>query len=105
MSKPFGGLRFICYTCIVIHNDMKGTLIIRELTKTVLIVFYWLFPIWMWRTSQNGAYLWFFILSFLLTLSTFAHYESLLEKTDEPEVKPRRVTVEDLYPKNDERES
>lgn len=82
---------------------MKGIIIIRELAKVILIMFFWSFPIWMWRMSQNGSYLWLFILSFVLTCATFTHYESMMGR--DVDDTPGRVTVDDLYPKRDERES
>ena len=80
---------------------MKGNVIIQELAKVILIMFFWVFPIYMWRMSQNGSYLWFFILSFVLTCATFAHYENMnCKETDDIS---GHVTVDDLYPKRDER--
>lgn len=86
---------------------MKGNVIIREIAKVILIMFFWSFPIWMWRISQNGSYLWFFILSFVLTCATFTHYEVMMDRDVDVNVDdaPGRVTVDDLYPKRDERES
>ena len=83
---------------------MKGLLIVQELVKALLTGFYWLFPIYMWQVSQNGRYLWLFIVSVLLTFITFSHHEILMEtmcgeKKPEKEYRPK---VEDLYPKRDE---
>lgn len=74
--------------------------ILREITKTVLILLYWLFPIYIVKMLENPRYLWLFIVSFLLTTLTLVHYENLAgvpDKSSDPE--EYKPTVDDLYPK------
>lgn len=90
---------------------MKILLIIQELLKVVLTAFYWMFPIYLQRVSSDGRYLWFFIVSFLLTCVTFSHYEALAEIQFHEDTPPstdadnKPLRVEDLYPRKNERES
>lgn len=88
--------------------------IIRELAKVILLVFYWAFPLYMWNTTGNGNFLWLFIVSFVLTCVTLVHYEnvtamgvphdftSIEDKIETPNHK--RVSVEDLFPKENDDE-
>ena len=81
--------------------------IVREFVKGLLVAFYWAFPIYLQQTTGVGKYLWLFIVSFLLTGATLDHYETLAVaesalKRKPQDDEPRRVTVEDLYPKKED---
>ena len=80
--------------------------IVREFVKGLLVAFYWAFPIYLQQTTGVGKYLWLFIVSFLLTIATLDHYETIAVaenlKCKPEEDEPRRVTVEDLYPKKED---
>lgn len=51
--------------------------IIRELSKLCMFIALWGFPILLAKTFNSPAYLWFFALSFIATMSMFAHYETI----------------------------
>lgn len=51
--------------------------IIRELCKFCMVALSWLFPVFLSRWNDNNGFLWFFILSFVLTVGIFSHYECL----------------------------
>lgn len=51
--------------------------IIREISKLSMFTILWLFPIFLARWNENNNYLWFFILSLIVTVGVFSHYEDL----------------------------
>lgn len=51
--------------------------IVRELSKLCMFIVLWGFPILLAKTFYNPAYLWFFAISFIATMSMFAHYETI----------------------------
>lgn len=56
--------------------------LIRELSKFLMFAISVIFPIVLWSMSgQNNAYLWFYIVSALLVIQMFSHFETL-EKID-----------------------
>lgn len=56
--------------------------LIRELSKFLMFAISVIFPIALWSMSgQNNAYLWFYIVSALLVIQMFSHFETL-EKID-----------------------
>lgn len=55
--------------------------IFRELSKLVMFTLIFGFPLYLARTTSNYGYLWFLILSFILLVGMFSHYEDL-EKID-----------------------
>ena len=50
---------------------------IREIMKTLLIVFMWTTPIVLTIVKDNGYYLFLFIISAYGSFSVFTHYEEL----------------------------
>lgn len=55
--------------------------IIREISKLCMFTILWAFPLLLTRWSGNYNFLWFFVLSFIVTVGVFSHYEDL-ERTD-----------------------
>lgn len=66
--------------------------IVRELSKLFMFIALWGLPFLLAKTFCSPAYLWFFALSFVATMSMFAHYETIArienlteEETDDGE--------------------
>lgn len=55
--------------------------IVREISKLCMFTILWAFPLLLTYWSGNNNFLWFFILSFIVTVGVFSHYEDL-ERTD-----------------------
>lgn len=55
--------------------------IIREISKLCMFVMLWGFPLLLVRWSGNYDFLWFFVLSLIVTVGVYSHYEDL-EETD-----------------------
>ena len=55
--------------------------LIREISKLSMFTIIWLIPVQLSRWNNNNSFLWLFILSFIITLFVFLHYEDL-EKND-----------------------
>lgn len=51
--------------------------IVRELSKLFMFIALWGLPFLLAKTFGRPAYLWFFALSFVATMSMFAHYETI----------------------------
>ena len=75
--------------------------IVRELVKFGITVFYWVIPIYLRNVTEDNSFLWFFIISFLLTCVTFAHYENLADAENgvSQDSGTKGITVDDLYPR------
>lgn len=56
--------------------------IIREISKLCMFTIMWVFPLLLSRWNGNNNFLWFFILSIVVTVGVFSHYEDL-EKIDD----------------------
>lgn len=57
---------------------MKYLLMItRELIKLIMFGVSWGFPIYLSRQFGSSKFLWFFVISMLLTIAIFSHYEDL----------------------------
>lgn len=57
--------------------------LIREISKLSMFTIIWLIPVQLSRWNNNNSFLWLFILSLIITLFVFFHYEDL-EKNDNP---------------------
>lgn len=57
--------------------------IVRELTKLMMFAIIWLLPFGLAYVFSNQRYLWFFILSFFVSISIFSHYEDLTKAEKE----------------------
>ena len=55
--------------------------LIREISKLCMFLIMWGFPLLLTRWTGNSNFLWFFILSLIVTVGVFSHYEDL-EKID-----------------------
>lgn len=55
--------------------------IIREISKLCMFTILWAFPLLLTRWNGNNNFLWFFVLSLIVTVGVFSHYEDL-EKID-----------------------
>lgn len=55
--------------------------IFREVVKLAMFTFAWGFPLYLARIFDSRLYFWFFVLSFIITIMMFSHYEDL-EKID-----------------------
>ena len=55
--------------------------LIREISKLCMFTILWAFPIVLAHMFRSNYYLWFFILSLIVNVGVFSHYESL-EKVD-----------------------
>lgn len=62
-------------------NDMILIRIFRELSKLVMFTLILGFPMYLSRITGNYGYLWLLILSLILMVGMFSHYEDL-EKID-----------------------
>ena len=51
--------------------------IVRELSKLFMFMALWGLPFLLAKTFDSPAYLWFFVLSFIATMSMFSHYETI----------------------------
>ena len=51
--------------------------IVRELSKLFMFIALWGLPFLLAKTFGSSAYLWFFALSFVATMTIFAHYETI----------------------------
>ena len=59
-------------------------LITREICKTLMFITIWALPFGLAYIFENPKYLWFFIISFLVSTGIFSHYKDLAkeEKTE-----------------------
>lgn len=57
--------------------------IIREVSKLLMFAITWTFPLLLSRWNENNEFLWFFILSLIITVGIFSHYEDLEEIDNE----------------------
>lgn len=57
--------------------------IVRELTKLTMFAIIWLLPFGLAYVFANQRYLWFFILSFFVSMSILSHYEDLVKAEKE----------------------
>lgn len=75
---------FLLYLCKSKFENCM-TEFFREIGKTCMFAIVWLFPIYLAQVNADSSYLWFFVLSFLMTFGIFGHYEDLrdLEDTDD----------------------
>ena len=55
--------------------------LIREISKLCMFTILWAFPIVLAYMFRSNYYLWFFLLSLIVNVGVFSHYESL-EKVD-----------------------
>lgn len=55
--------------------------LIREISKLCMFTVIWALPIVLARMFGSGLYLWFFVVSFIVTTGIFDHFEDL-EKID-----------------------
>lgn len=55
--------------------------VVREVIKLCMFVVLWVIPANLANTFHNGGYLWGYIVSFIVTVGVFSHYEDL-ERTD-----------------------
>ena len=55
--------------------------IVREISKLCMFTILWGFPLLLVRWNGDNNFLWFFILSLIVTVGVFSHYEDL-EKVD-----------------------
>lgn len=53
----------------------------REISKLAMFIIIWGFPLYLSRTMEDNRYLWLLVLSFILNIGMFSHYEDL-EKID-----------------------
>lgn len=53
---------------------------LRELTKSLLIAFIWFLPIYVVRITGQNKFLWLFVMSFMIMMAIFNHYEDLNKK-------------------------
>lgn len=51
--------------------------IVREISKLCMFTILWTFPVLLARWTGNNNFLWFFILSVIVTVGVFSHYEDL----------------------------
>ena len=49
----------------------------REISKLVMFIIIWGFPLYISRIMEDSRYLWLLILSFILNIGLFDHYEDL----------------------------
>ena len=49
----------------------------REITKLAMFIVIWGFPLYVSRIMEDSRYLWLLILSFILNIGLFDHYEDL----------------------------
>lgn len=56
-------------------NDM--TYLIREISKLIMFIVTWTLPVLLSRWNENNHFLWLFILSLVVTVGIFQHYEEL----------------------------
>lgn len=61
------------------YQNMKY--IIREVGKLCMFVLIWGLPVLLSHLNENNNFLWFFILSLIVNVGMFQHYEDL-EKLD-----------------------
>ena len=54
-------------------------LIVREICKTIMFLLVWVLPFVLAYVFANPIYLWFFIISFLVSVGIFSHYEDLVK--------------------------
>ena len=52
-------------------------LIVREICKTIMFIVIWAMPFALAYNFGNTYYLFFFIVSFLVSVGVFSHYEDL----------------------------
>lgn len=53
----------------------------REISKLAMFIVIWGFPLYVSRTMEDSRYLWLLVLSFILNVGMFSHYE-VLERID-----------------------
>lgn len=56
-------------------------MVIREVSKIVMFVVIWCIPVLIYRWTEKSGFLWLFIVSILVTVGIFSHFEDL-EKID-----------------------
>ena len=61
--------------------EIRMIYLIREISKLCMFLIMWGFPLLLTRWTGNSNFLWFFILSLIVTVGVFSHYEDL-EKID-----------------------
>lgn len=66
---------------VLLKNSINMVYLIREISKLCMFAILWAFPIVLAQMFRSNHYLWFFILSFIVNVGMFSHYESL-EKID-----------------------
>lgn len=60
---------------------MRMKSIIREISKLCMFVVAWALPLLLARWNENNLFLWLFVLSLIITVGIFSHYE-ILEELD-----------------------
>lgn len=55
--------------------------IIREISKLIIFIILWGFPLVLSRWNEDNSFLWFFALTVIVTAGVFSHYETL-DKVD-----------------------
>ena len=68
-------------TFVLLKNSIDMVYLIREISKLCMFTILWAFPIALAHMFNSNYYLWFFILSLIVNVGMFSHYESL-EKID-----------------------
>ena len=51
--------------------------VVREIGKLCMFAILWGFPVLLSRWNENNNFLWLFILSTIITVGVFSHYEDL----------------------------
>ena len=59
-----------------------GILIVREICKTIMFIVIWAMPFVLAHSFDKPIYLLFFIVSFLVSVGLFSHYEDLSKEED-----------------------
>ena len=78
-----GYLELFVLICIFVSTKFENRMlyIIREISKLCMFTLLWAFPLLLTRWNGNNNFLWFFVLSLIVTVGVFSHYEDL-EKID-----------------------
>ena len=50
---------------------------LREIVKATLVIFIWFLPVYLVKLTGNVRFLWLFIMSFIVMMFIFSHYEEL----------------------------
>ena len=51
--------------------------IVHDVCKTIMFITIWALPFLLAYSFENPIYLWFFVVSFFVSVSIFSHYEDL----------------------------